>query len=323
MKTKIKHFLGAVLLLLVVFGQTVVTVASPPRDPAPPPPPSGMPLVPAGSFIMGDPFGEGTTSGSPLHSVYVSAFYMDEFEVPKVVWDLVYNWAIAHGYTFDYAGSAKAVDHPVHTVNWYDAVKWCNARSEREGRTPAFYVDAKFKTRYRSGRVEPYVKWNAGYRLPTEAEWEKAARAGTSGHRFSWNDTDEITHSRANYNSTTNVLGYNTNYDTSPTTGFHPDYNDGVFPYTSPVGSFAPNGYGLYDMTGNVNEWCWDWAGPYPLSPVVDPHGPETGTSRLLRGGSWLDDSWWCRSAQRTICNGGGKQGNPITGFRSVLPAVQ
>jgi formylglycine-generating enzyme len=313
MKTKINSLLGAVLSLLAIVGQTNTIMAQAP---------AGMALIPAGEFIMGDTFIEGS-GDVPLHSVYVSAFYMDQFEITKMEWDVVYNWGVGNGYTFDYVGSGKAADHPVHTISWFDAVKWCNARSEMENRTPAYYTDSKFKQRYRRGQVAPYVKWNAGYRLPTEAEWEKAARGGVNGRRFSWSDTDEITHDRANYNSTTNVLGYGTSYDTSSTPGFHPAFNDGVFPYTSPVGAFAPNAYGLYDMTGNVHEWCWDWAAPYGSAPETDPRGPATGTSRLIRGGSWHSDSWWGRSAQRSTCNGGGKLGNIIVGFRSVLAAVQ
>ena len=315
MKTKIKHLLGAALSLLVTFGLTQSA-------------PAGMELIPAGSFTMGDTFGEGSSAELPLHTIYVSAFYMDQYKITKVEWDVVYNWAVGHGYTFDHAGSGKAADHPVHTISWFDAVKFCNARSEMENKTPAYYTDSKFKQRYRKGQVALYVKWNTGYRLPTEAEWEKAARGGASGHRFPWSDTDEITHSLANYNSTTNVpywSGHYNPYDTSPTTGFHPAYNDDVFPYTSPVGSFAPNGYGLYDMAGNVDEWCWDWVDGsyYSSSPSADPRGPATGTYRVIRGGAWSHDSWYCRSAARSACNGGGKTGNIIVGFRSVLPAGQ
>ena len=166
------------------------------------PAPQGMVLIPAGSFLMGDTFNEGYSDERPLHSVYVSAFYMDRTEVTKALWDEVYGWAVIHGYTFDNAGSGKALDHPVHYVNWYDCVKWCNARSEKEGRVPAYYRDAAQTLVYRAGRVDvqnEWVKWNAGYRLPTEAEWEKAARGGLSGKRFPWGDT--ISHSQANYYS--------------------------------------------------------------------------------------------------------------------------
>ena len=162
MKTKI--LLGAVLSLLAIFGPATAT-----GRPPVPTPPDGMAMIPAGEFTMGDTFGDGSGNALPPHTVYVSAFYMDQYEAPKALWDEVYNWAIGHGYTFDNAGSGKAADHPVQTVNWYDAVKWCNARSEMENRTPAYYTDAKLKTRYRRGQAEPYVKWNAGYRLPTVA----------------------------------------------------------------------------------------------------------------------------------------------------------
>ena len=119
-----------------------------------------------------------------------------------------------------------------------------------------------------------------GYRLPTEAEWEKAARGGASGHRFPWSDADTITHSRANYYvRTQNGTNYYA-YDISPTPGDHPIFNDGTLPYTSPVGSFAANGYGLYDMAGNVWEWCWDWYGLYSSGSQTDSHGPASGTYR-------------------------------------------
>jgi formylglycine-generating enzyme required for sulfatase activity len=148
--------------------------------------PTSMALIPAGSFTMGncmDP-SEGDPNELPLHTVYVSAFYMDKYPVTKSLWNTVYQWATAHGYTFDYAGSGKASTHPVQTIDWYDCVKWCNARSKMEGKTPAYYRDAGLSVRYRTGQAEPYVSWSTGYRLPTEAEWEKAARGGASGQRF-------------------------------------------------------------------------------------------------------------------------------------------
>jgi sulfatase modifying factor 1 len=138
---------------------------------------------------------------------------------------------------------------------------------------------------YKAGQVAPYVNWSAkGYRLPTEAEWEKAARGGASGHRFPWSDVDTITHSRANYYSDSQY-----SCDISPTRGYHPTFDDGLEPYTSPVGYFAANGYGLYDTAGNVWQWCWDWydSGYYSSSPGTDPRGPASGSHRVLLGGAW------------------------------------
>src|SRR2546422_5035894 len=104
---------------------------------------------------MGDTFNEDYSDQLPLHTVYVSAFYMDRYEVPKALWDDVYQWATNHGYGFDNAGLGKAATHPVHTVSWYDCVKWCNARSEKEGRAPAYYTDAGLTQAYTNGQVAP------------------------------------------------------------------------------------------------------------------------------------------------------------------------
>jgi len=145
------------------------------------PVPTGMALIPAGVFAMGDAADNNLYGNAPVHTVFVSAFYMDKYPVTKALWDEVYAWAVANGYSFEYGAQGKAANHPVHTVSWYDAVKWCNARSEKEGRTPAYYTDIGQTAVYRSGQVDVSsngVKWNAGYRLPTEAEWEKAARGG-------------------------------------------------------------------------------------------------------------------------------------------------
>ena len=283
------------------------------------PVPPGMALIPAGSFTMGncmDP-GEGYPDELPLHTVYVSAFYMDKYLVTKSLWDTVYQWAIGHGYSFDDVGSGKGASHPVQLIDWYDCVKWCNARSEQEGRVPAYYTSAGQTTVYRSGQAgvqTNWVKWSSGYRLPTEAEWEKAARGGLSGHRFPWGDT--ISESRANYYGDTGSYSY----DLGPN-GFNAAFTTGATPYTSPAGYFGANRYGLYDMAGNVWEWCWDWYGGYSSGSQTDPRGPTSGSYRVLRGGSWSSLAIYCRAALRD--NRYPTDSNFYVGLRPVLPPGQ
>jgi len=284
------------------------------------PVPPGMVLIPAGPFVMGDNFGDAGSYELPLHTNYVSSFYMDQYEVTKALWDGVYTWALGHGYSFEYGAQGKAANHPVQNVTWYDCVKWCNARSEKEGKTPAYYTSTGQTTVYRSGQVNvdnAWVKWNMGYRLPTEAEREKAARGGASGQRFPWGDT--ITWSQANYYAYPLSVDpdYGYPYDVNPTAGYYPTFATGGYPYTSPAGYFAPNGYGLYDMAGNVWEWCWDWYGSYSSASQTDLRGPTAGSNRVLRGGSWSDYAFNCRAAARN-------HDHPTIrdyylGFRSVL----
>lgn len=275
---------------------------------------SRMSLIPAGGFQMGNAFSEGDRNEKPVHTVWLDSFYMDQTEVTKALWDKVYTLATAHGYDFSNSGSGKATNHPVQMVNWYDCVKWANARSEIEGLTPCYTI---FGYVYRLGEGVPECNWKAnGYRLPTEAEWEKAARGGATGHRFPWSDSDEIQHVRASYESRNNEA-----YDTSRTNGTHPDYREGGTPNTSPVGSFAPNGYGLYDMAGNVYERCWDWYDKnyYLTSPVMNPHGPALGSDRVLRGGYWDYIAYRCRVASR--CRSQPGYMSNYIGFRLVRNA--
>lgn len=283
------------------------------------PEPTNMVYIPAGWFDMGncmDP-DEGWTDELPVHPVYVSGFYIDQYEVSSNLWGDVLAYALVNGYTFEPSnGSAKGTDHPVHTVNWYDCVKWANARSQKEGLTPCYYADTNHTVVYKSGDVdltEAHVDWTAdGYRLPTEAEWEKAARGGATGHRFPWAD-DTIQHSRANYWSDP---GYA--YDISPTPNYHPDYDTGATPYTSPVGAFTANGYGLYDVSGNLYEWCWDRKLDtyYTSLPAIDPRGPESGSTRVIRGGYWSHSASQCRVSDRTSYHPG--TGLNTTGCRLV-----
>jgi len=207
-------------------------------------------------------------------------------------WQTVYNWATTHGYGFVNAGAGKGANHPVQTVDWYDCVKWCNARSQQAGLTPVYYSNVGLTKVYTNGEVAPYVNWAAnGYRLPTEAEWEKAARGELSGQRFPWGNT--ISESQANYYG-----NISHSYDSGPN-----GYNSigsigGTSPATSPVGSFAANGYGLYDMAGNAYEWCWDRYGT-PYAGGSDPRGPTSGSGRVLRGGDWNDDAIDARCPSR------------------------
>jgi sulfatase modifying factor 1 len=257
-----------------------------------------MTLIPAGEFVMGNTLvGDGNSDELPIHTNTISAFYMDWYEVTKALWEEVKAHNGGNGYDYSYAGTDQPSNHPVHTVNWFDAVKWCNARSQMEGLTPVYYTDAGFTMVYKTGEeIAPFANWSAnGYRLPTEAEWEKAARGGVAGQRFPWGDT--ISHDHANYYSSNSY-----DYDTSGANNYHPAFITGVFPNTSPVGYFSPNGYGLYDMVGNVSEWCWDWYQEdyYVSSPGSDPRGPA-GPSlyRVLRGGSWTFDAFRMRVAVR------------------------
>lgn len=235
-----------------------------------------MVLIPGGTNQGTNPHYEGesiTDTFPATYNLQVNSFYMDNFEVTKALWDAVYAWALTNGYRFDHEGSGKAVNHPVHSVNWWDCVKWCNARSQQEGRPAVYTVNGSV---YKAGQRNNVVQTSAtGYRLPTSDEWEYAGRGGLRGKRFPWGNT--ISHARANYQT-------GDGYDTGPVWSrvperYHPAYSNGPQPYTSPVGSFSANGYGLYDMAGNVSEWCFDW---FP---------GHVGSYRVIRGDSWGDYS--------------------------------
>ena len=253
-----------------------------------PNPPAGMILIPGGINV-------GTAPGYGAYSLAEDAFYMDRYEVTKALWDEVYVWAVTNGYAFDNAGAGKAPDHPVHTVSWYDCLKWCNARSEKGGRVPAYYRDGSYAVVYRAGPeywepvLEPFIDTSAdGYRLPADTQWQYAARGGLLNKRYPWGDV--LDHDHANYYGETR-------------------YTDGGYPYTSPVGSFeaGKNGYGLYDMAGNVFEWCFDWHIAFDL--------------RILHGGGWTLPSNTCEVAGRLLT--APDNAKDICGFRTVLPSAR
>lgn len=283
-----------------------------------------MVRIPAGSFAMGDD-DAGIATVRPAHTVHLQAFWMDTFEVTRDLWVEVASWANAHGYdlptTFQFYDHVPAGNHPAVPISWYDAVKWCNARSEREGLVPAYYTDATGATVYRTGQLDlasDCVNWAGnGYRLPTEAEWEYAARGGLDGQDYPWGNAEAI--SRANTWQHLVALGRQ---------------NDD-FPITRPVGSFdgtqevppgytaedQANGYGLYDMAANVFEWVWDRDGPYAPLEDFSPYGPDSGANRILRGGSWWNNSVDARVFFRGPFPPDGSDPYGINGLRCVRPA--
>jgi formylglycine-generating enzyme required for sulfatase activity len=269
----------------------------------------------ASSFAMGRTSGD-TDSDAPPINVTVSPFYLQQTETTKAQWDEVRTWAVSNGYTDLGAGAGKASDHPVQTVTWYDVVKWCNARSEKEGLTPVYTVSGAVM---RTGTAEPTANWSAnGYRLPTEAEWEKAARGGVSGKRFPWG-TDTISHAQANYYGDSTYA-----YDQSPINDYHPSYKAGGEPFTSPVGRFAANGYGLYDIAGNVWEWSWDRyeSGYYPtIDGTTDPRGSASGSNRVLRGGGWGSGAFSARCSGRSSLSPGNSF-NTCAFFRRITKSL-
>jgi formylglycine-generating enzyme required for sulfatase activity len=248
-------------------------------------PSASMVFVPAG---FGQPYEivSQVSSSSSRYDIFTSAFFMDKFEVSKSVWDTVYNWAITNGYTFNNAGTATGPTHPVTGISWYDAVKWCNARSQREGLTPVYYTDAARTQIYKIGQVvldNNWVSWEAnGYRLPTVAEWIKAYRGGQAGGFFPWSSyfgtrEDNINPNLANYYQSGDPFE-TSNWDTYANTTPVGYYNGSQ----TPQGPNNPNGYGLYDMAGNAGEWCWDrefsnWYFSYAEARDDNSKGPNLG----------------------------------------------
>jgi formylglycine-generating enzyme required for sulfatase activity len=231
------------------------------------------------------------------HQVTVGGFSLGKYEVTQKEWRAVMgttlrqqyekryrfseypNWGAKYWST-DIAGEGD--NYPMYLVNWYDAVEYCNALSRKEGLTPVYTINKNSWDPNNSSEKDDtgwVVTWNRsanGYRLPTEAEWEYACRAGTT---TPWSTGIRITVNHANY------------YDYTKTNREQKQ--------TIPVGSLTPNPWGLYDMHGNVWEWCWDWYGDYNRGAQTDPAGAASGSRRILRGGSWADGGFNIRSAYR------------------------
>jgi formylglycine-generating enzyme required for sulfatase activity len=246
--------------------------------------PANMVWIVGGTFTMGSPSSEVSRRGNEMqHQVTISkGFYMGRYVVTQAEYQAVMG---------SNPSRFKGSNVPVETVSWYDAVEYCNKRSVRESLTSAYRLNGTNVAWDRSAN---------GYRLPTEAEWEYVCRAGTTSP---FNTGANITTSQANY--------------------------DGNFPYnsnakgtyrrqTTDVGSFAANAWGLYDMHGNVWEWCWDWYGEYANGSQTDPSGADSGAPRVLRGGSWHSSAKSVRSASRSYITPSFR--NYYLGFRLVRP---
>jgi len=256
--------------------------SSPPSSPAPQQVPTNtgrtMVLVPAGEFRMGDD--QGDTDEKPAHNVQVSAFHIDTHEVTQKAYESLME---------KNPSRSKGPDKPVEQVDWYHAALYCNMRSLKEGLKPCY--DAKTLA----------CDFTAdGYRLPTEAEWEYACRAGTRT-RYSFGDDAAKLRSHA---------WYKANAEQNP----------------HPVGQKSPNAWGLYDMHGNVAEWCEDVYSEdgYQKAEGRDPRGPAGGNKRVLRGGSWRTGEDNCRASARNSENARFADacfGSDAYGFRCVRRA--
>ncbi|HOE10921.1 MAG TPA: formylglycine-generating enzyme family protein [bacterium] len=220
--------------------------------------PLEMVLIHAGTFLMGSPSDAKDRDPDEIqHQVTITKdFYIGKYELTQAQWQ-----ALMHSNPSKFGPKPN---NPVEMVSWYDFARFCNELSRVQQLTPVY--DESTWTANRSAN---------GYRLPTEAEWEYACRAGTTT-RFYWGDDLDGTQ----------IVNYAWCWDNS---------HDG----TKEVGLKAPNAWGLYDISGNVWEWCYDWDTPYPSKAVTDPVGEQPGDFRILRGGAWINAPRDCRSANR------------------------
>jgi WD40 repeat protein/formylglycine-generating enzyme required for sulfatase activity/serine/threonine protein kinase len=251
-------------------------------------------LIPAGSFLMGsaDDAIEADSDEKPSHRVRISKpFCLGACEVTQGQYEAVMGNNPSHfsatGGGSDRVAGESTNQFPVENVSWLDAVQFCNRLSEKEGKKPFYEID---------GANVRAPDWNGkGYRLPTEAEWEYACRANAAiPTRFSFGD---------------NVLELDA----------YGWFNGNSDSRTHPVGQKRPNGFGLYDMHGNLWELCWDWhlTENYNQSPADDPTGAAGGSIRVNRGGDWNGGQRFCRSADRS--GAAPMDGSPYAGFRVAL----
>jgi len=220
--------------------------------------PEGFVFIKGGTFIMGSPAEEtGRNANEIQHRVTVSSFYMARYEVQQADFEEIMGRN---------PSTTKGFNLPVFNVSWIEAVEYCNKLSQRDGLTPAYTISGSGGNRT--------ATWNRdanGYRLPTEAEWEYACRAGTT-------------------------TAYTTGETISNDTGWYRDNSGGKL---HPSGEKPANALGLYDIHGNVLEWCWDWYGEYSMAHQTDPVGASKGSNRVKRGGSWGAAAVYARSAYR------------------------
>lgn len=228
-------------------------------------------LIKGGTFQMGSPESEPERSSDEIqHSVTVGDFYMSKTEISQKEYQEVMGVN---------PSATKGDDLPVTNITWYDAVQYCNKLSQKEGLDPCYTIS------------ENTVTWDKsanGYRLPTEAEWEYAARANTDTP-FSFGDY--VHNSDANCY---NAYGYNNDASGNWVNG-----SGAYLRKTVAVDQYAANDYGLYNMHGNAAEWVWDWYSEYDSETVTNPTGSESGNAKIVRGGGWNDHPKHIRSAYR------------------------
>lgn len=258
--------------------------------------PDGFVLLSGGTFTMGSPDTEAWRSEDEAqHEVTLSDFYISPYELTQQEYEDVMGINPSN-----FTGE----NLPVENISWLDAVAYCNARSEQEGLTPAYTIDGTSVSWDRSAN---------GYRLPTEAEWEYACRAGTT---TPFNTETSISAEEANYWGDYPYMIEDNYFNQS-----NLETQPGVYRQTTvEVNSFSPNAWGLYNMHGNVGEWVWDYYGAYSTEAQTDPTGAETGTRRVYRGGGWNDFAKNVRSAYRAAMPQ--ENSNYNLGFRLVRNAV-